>query len=49
MIEINYSSACSNHSETLPIESNTNITCIALSPDGVTLILVNEGKTISQS
>ncbi|XP_034301423.2 periodic tryptophan protein 2 homolog [Magallana gigas] len=31
-----------NHSETLPIESNTNITCIALSPDGVTLILVNE-------
>ncbi|OWF52888.1 periodic tryptophan protein 2 homolog [Mizuhopecten yessoensis] len=31
-----------NRSETLPIESGKNITCIALSPDGYTMILVNE-------
>ncbi|XP_053398750.1 periodic tryptophan protein 2 homolog [Mercenaria mercenaria] len=31
-----------NKSETLPIEARMNITCIALSPDGFTFIVVNE-------
>ncbi|XP_041358721.1 periodic tryptophan protein 2 homolog [Gigantopelta aegis] len=31
-----------NKSETLPVESRLNIACMALSPDGYTLILVNE-------
>lgn len=31
-----------NRSETLPVESGKNITCIALSPDGYIMILVNE-------
>ncbi|CAC5425132.1 PWP2 [Mytilus coruscus] len=31
-----------NKSETLPIETQMNITCMALSPDGYTLIVVNE-------
>ncbi|KAL4230154.1 U3 snoRNP protein [Mactra antiquata] len=31
-----------NKSETLPIEASMNITCIALSPDGYTFIVVNE-------
>ncbi|CAG2197243.1 PWP2 [Mytilus edulis] len=31
-----------NKSETLPIETQMNITCMALSPDGYTLIVVND-------
>jgi hypothetical protein len=37
----------SNKSETLPIESEVNITCMALSPDGYTMIVVNESMFIS--
>ncbi|KAJ8297862.1 hypothetical protein KUTeg_024393 [Tegillarca granosa] len=31
-----------NKSETLPMESTRNITCVAIAPDGYTMILVNE-------
>ena len=34
----------SNKSETLPFESNFNITTVAVSPNGYTLIVVNEGE-----
>ena len=33
----------SNKSETLPVESQLNITTLALAPDGNLLIAVNEG------
>ena len=34
----------SNRSETLPIEGKRNITGVALSPDGYTLIVITEGQ-----
>lgn len=36
---------CSNKSETLPVSTTKNITCVGLSPDGNLAILVDEGKT----
>ncbi|XP_077866137.1 LOW QUALITY PROTEIN: periodic tryptophan protein 2 homolog [Saccoglossus kowalevskii] len=32
-----------NKSETLPIEAKMNVTCVAIAPDGNTMILVDEG------
>lgn len=37
---------CSHKSETLPIESRYNFTTLALSPNGMLLIAVNERKYI---
>lgn len=36
----------SNTSETLPISTTKNITCVGLSPDGNLAVVVDEGKTL---
>lgn len=35
----------SNKSETLPVSTTKNITCVGLSPDGNLAVLVDEGKS----
>ncbi len=39
----------SNTSETLPISTTKNITCVGLSPDGNLAIVVDEGKELQRS